>query len=436
MTLLLTLACSATSDPTTTTAGDAPTWHQDVAPLVAANCASCHASDSLAFELSTYAQAFPMAQLMADRAAAGIMPPWHAIETDECTPPFPFQDDPRMSQQDVQTLLDWASAGAPEGDAATAAPLPVPPSLDLDEATLEVLGASYTVPPGDTDHFVCFTFDLGLTDDRWLTGVQLVPENHTVSHHALVFTDPTAAGAELGGVDGTWDCFNVNVPQANLVGAWVPGARPNRVPPDAGHLLEAGTRIVVQMHYHPTTTTTEVDVPLVRLALTEAQPRYDALTALIGNFSTEREGLLPGDGDSGGRAEFRIPANEREHVETLEWRNDYDGLSIFAVATHMHYVGIDMKIDVLHEDGTETCLLQTPWDFAWQRFYHYDAAVAELPRLVPGDVLRMRCTYDNSTENPYVREALLERGLSEPQDVFLGEETLDEMCLAGLGLVY
>jgi hypothetical protein len=86
--------------------------------------------------------------------------------------------------------------------------------------------------------------------------------------------------------------------------------------------------------------------------------------------------------------------------------------------------------------GTE-CLIQTPdWNFAWQRSYQYDAKVDDLPLFLPGDVLHMRCTYDNTMDNPYVQKALKDQKLSAPVDVKLGESTLDEMCLAALPLLY
>lgn len=47
----------------------------------------------------------------------------------------------------------------------------------------------------------------------------------------------------------------------------------------------------------------------------------------------------------------------------------------------------------------------------------------------PGDVLRIKCTYDNTLDNAKVGASLLDRGLTLPQDVKLGETTLDEMCL-------
>ena len=46
----------------------------------------------------------------------------------------------------------------------------------------------------------------------------------------------------------------------------------------------------------------------------------------------------------------------------------------------------------------------------------------------------MRCTYNNSMSNPFVAAALAEQGLDGPVDVYLGEETLDEMCLGVMGV--
>ena len=79
--------------------------------------------------------------------------------------------------------------------------------------------------------------------------------------------------------------------------------------------------------------------------------------------------------------------------------------------------------------------MQTPrWDYGWQRLYEYDVPVEEVFQVMPGDVVRVRCTYDNSLENPAVVDALQELGLDAPQDVHVGEGTLDEMCLAGIGV--
>ena len=66
-------------------------------------------------------------------------------------------------------------------------------------------------------------------------------------------------------------------------------------------------------------------------------------------------------------------------------------------------------------------------------FFTFDAPIDQLPTARGGDILRLKCRYDNSMSNPFVAEALADQGLSAPVDVYLGEETLDEMCLAGVG---
>ena len=66
-----------------------------------------------------------------------------------------------------------------------------------------------------------------------------------------------------------------------------------------------------------------------------------------------------------------------------------------------------------------------------------DRAAATYQRhggLVTGDVVVLDCTYDNTMNNQNLVEALADSGLDAPIDVFLGEETLDEMCLAAFGV--
>ena len=82
---------------------------------------------------------------------------------------------------------------------------------------------------------------------------------------------------------------------------------------------------------------------------------------------------------------------------------------------------------------TRECLVSAPkYDFEWQRAYAYDVPLDELPIFRPGDILTLNCGYDNSMNNQNMREALGRVGMSEPSDVILGDETLDEMCLVGL----
>lgn len=429
---------AGTADETAGTGGTAtrPNWHEDIAPLVAEHCVGCHTAGGVTpFTMDTYEETWPLAPAMALQAEAGEMPPWHAVETEDCTPYAPFLHDARMSDEEIQMLRDWSDIGTPEGDPANAAPLPEPPSSDLAEVTATVTSpASIEVEAdGNTlDFFHCLSFDPGNTQDVYVDGFQVVPGNRALAHHTLIYLDLDAGSADWE--DGVqYDCGGGagDLSNAQLVGAWVPGQRPFETPEDVGILLPAGARIVYNMHYHASVTGPQTDTgTALSMHWTETAPTYVSQFSLIG---------APGAGTVQEQP-FLIPAGASGHREVVEYRvpEELGGLDlrVWSALNHMHKVGVDMRVTVL-AGGDETCLVQTPnWDFNWQRSYTYDLPIAEALQVQPGDVVRVECTYDNTMDNPAVVEALNEVGLDEPQDVTLGEGTLDEMCLTGVGVAY
>lgn len=441
MLLLALFAC----DPDVS--AEAPTWHADVAPILQARCASCHSEGGPApFALTDHSAAAPLAGVIWEAVDSGRMPPWHAQDTEECQPLRPWKDDLRVSASERETLRAWAEAGSPEGDPAGAAPLPEAPSLTLENPKAELLFPVTWEVEGDSDQFVCFVLDPGHDQTVWVSGVQMVADNADVAHHALIFLDSQGETASWSESDA-FDCFNLPGVDGSLLAGWAPGGVPTRLPEGVGVRMDPGARVVVQMHYHPTGEGMQLDRSSVQLDWSTEEPEYEYLVALLGNFNSYRaatqEGLLPGPNDPDpDQPRFLIPAGVKDHTETMVYRQSYAvEFPIWTVATHMHYVGTDMKIDLVRkepdtDEPAEECLLQTPdWDFNWQRGYAYDVPIDELPRIGAGDRLVMRCTYDNTLDNPFVAEALAERGQSEPQDVYLGEETLDEMCLGALGVL-
>lgn len=418
------------------------TYHQDIAPLVAEHCGSCHTEGSIApFALEDYATVAALGPTMLAAIEDGSMPPWLAKETDECQPRIPFKNDLRLTEEEKQLFRGWVESGAPEGDPTAAAELRTPPELALENPAVSMtFEAPYTVD-GERDDFQCFVLDPGHDERVWITGAQLTPGNELVAHHGLVFLDFTGESENLVEENGRFECFNPPSIAGFLVATWTPGAVPMLTPEASGMPMPAGARLVVQMHYHPTGRGPEQDQSSVELRWTEQEPEWEVAQALLGNFDDQDEdgtGLQPGPNDSGGVPEFVIPAGMADHLETLIYRQSVPfTFPLFSVGTHMHYVGTDMKIDLVHkltEGGTE-CLIHTPaWDFNWQRVYDYDAPIEELPQIGPGDELHMRCKYDNTVDNPFVAQALYDQNQMFPEDVFLGEETLDEMCLGLFGI--
>src|SRR6187455_257521 len=81
------------------------TWYQDVAPIVAEHCMGCHQPGGIGpFDLTTYDMAFDNAGRMLDAVDKGIMPPFDAREESDCTPRFSWQDDPRLSADEIATI--------------------------------------------------------------------------------------------------------------------------------------------------------------------------------------------------------------------------------------------------------------------------------------------------------------------------------------------
>ena len=425
---------AGTSAADTGAAALRPNWHEDIAPLVHASCTGCHREGGIApFSLETYALAEGLAPLLGDTVVAGTMPPWGALETDECQPQHRWKDDLRLTDAEKQLFIDWAAEGAPEGDPAKAAPLPTPPSLELADPTLTLQNPAPFTVGGKQDSFICVAIDPAVDKDVWITGVQMVPDNAKVVHHVLVYVDRMATSDGLVDANSTFPCEGfVSFDGAMQIATWVPGAVPTETPPEIGFPMPAGSRIVLAYHYHPTGAGDEVDQSSIALRWTEQKPSINGVMGLFGNG----DGLEPGPNDPNGVPVFHIPANVADHTETMsvtipDW---LPKTPIFSLGTHMHYVGVDMRMWI-ERGGQEQCLIHTPrWDFNWQRNYTVDAPVADMPYIQGGDIVRIKCKFDNTLGNPFLVKALAEQGLSEPIDVELGESSLDEMCLLLFGL--
>jgi len=419
----------------------AVSFHADVEPILQKSCLRCHTSGEIGgFSLHEYESAKTMAPLMANQVEAGLMPPFGAQDTEECQPRLPWKNDPRLSEEEIGILRAWADQGAPEGDPKEAPPAYQAPPEGLPDADLELLPLGPTIVEGTADQFTCVVYDPDLTEEKWVDGIHFVPENTAIAHHALTFRVPRDKALELSGGAERFPCFG-GAP-GDIIHVWAPGGQPFELPEDVGIKLTPDQVIIVQMHYHPIGST-QRDSSKVQLRYRDEMPAHEFYVTFPGNAEKAEDGLMAGPNDRG-EPEFRIPANAQDHTETMQIevpKEVFIDLPILMVMPHMHYVGVELKLEIqrLRPPGNQPeseCLVHTPrWDFGWQRFYEFDVPIADLPTARAGDILTVTCKYDNSKKNPFVAEALRERGMSEPVDVLLGEETLDEMCLVPVGVL-
>ena len=296
---------------------------------------------------------------------------------------------------------------------------------------------------GTRDEFICFVLEPETTETTYLTGLSVEPGVAEVVHHAVLTLDATGASRDLAGPDGQYECFGSSGVNGGTLGGFTPAAPPFELPEGTGLEIPAGSAIVMQIHYHPTGPIAPVDVTQVNLRLTTTRPDRLASFTFFGNVESAPI-LQPGPNDRAG-VEFRIPADVPDHTETMRFvvpgDPNGDPVPLWSFFAHMHYVGVDLEITVERQNPgpgqpSEECLSKiTRYDFDWQRLYSYDREISELPTVRGGDIITLKCTYDNTMDNPKVVEGLIEQNLPSPIDVFLGEESLDEMCIGLVGAI-
>ncbi len=420
------------------------TWYRDVAPILSEHCMSCHQEGGIApFTLTEYASAVEMSGLALDAITRGVMPPFDAREEADCTPRFGWVDDPRLSNTERETLEKWVEQGHPLGEEIAIPDIPV---TNLTTATMRLTPTEGFATSGDRDQFICFVLDPGNTQLQWLTGLQVLPDIAEVVHHAVITEiAPGAAQDELvaraGGIGKPFECGTTSTSDF-VVHIWTPGNQPMSTSDEIAVPVVAGAKLVMQIHYHPAGVAHAPDKTAVDLRFSSTWPTRMYFVTAFGN-SADAPTLLPGPGD-GGQPQFLIPRNVQEHPEhmrvTIPSLGDLTDVRLFSANPHMHLVGTHISSTIERpaargNDPQTECLANGGWNFDWQRTYQYDAPLDDLPSIAEGDVIDIKCTWDNTIENPFVQRMLADAGLPPfPIDITLGEETTNEMCLEIFGL--
>ncbi|MFM2126102.1 MAG: hypothetical protein RL328_2553, partial [Acidobacteriota bacterium] len=164
----------------------APTFNQDVAPILHQNCATCHRPGEVApFPLLTYSDASKRASLIALVTEKRFMPPWK---------PEPgvgkFTHERRLTDEQIRTLREWSAAGAPEGEgrAPEAPKFPDGWQLGAPDRVFQ-MPVEFEVPADGPDRFECFVIPTELAGEMYMGAAEFRPGNPRVVHHALVMLD-------------------------------------------------------------------------------------------------------------------------------------------------------------------------------------------------------------------------------------------------------
>lgn len=382
------------------------TWADDVACIIYNNCTQCHHPDGIApVSFLTYQDVYQKRASVRIYVQDRVMPPSPAHPVD-----VPFRNDNILSDEEIQTIVQWVLDGAPSGDLGSAPPAPdIQSEEEITDPDAIVRIDPYTSQAVFNDDYRCFALETNFSEDKWVTGIEIVPGNRSIVHHVILFEDANDAVLNLDAADplSGYQCFGgVGSFSANFVGGWVPGQSAQFVPDGMGLLIPQGTNLIIQTHY-PEGTAGMVDSTKInlRFAPNGNGLRRVRVAPLINHFTSLTNGPLI------------IPANTVRtfHAEATVAAN----ASIIGVLPHMHLIGRSMSAYAVTPANDTIRLFDIPdWNFDWQLNYSFRSPI----HLPFGSKVYADATYDNTVNNPY-------NPSFPPVDVMAGEATTDEMFL-------
>src|SRR5512141_1831900 len=173
------------------------TFHKDVEPILQRNCQTCHRPGQVApMSFLTYQNVRPWAKAMKAAVLARKMPPWFADPQHG-----PYLNDRSLKQNEIDTIAQWADAGAQEGDAKDA-PVAVAwpegwaikPDIIVDGPVTDVPAS----PRNNVVEWITVIMPTGFTKDTWVSSVQINPEFPGVTHHICISYIPHTPNYKYG----------------------------------------------------------------------------------------------------------------------------------------------------------------------------------------------------------------------------------------------
>ena len=395
--------------------GGEVTFAEDVAPILQASCQTCHRPGGMGpMSLLTYEEAQPWAPMIKDRVERRRMPPWY-IE-----PGIGIQDfknDISLTDEEIQTIVQWVDAGAPLGNEAD-----LPPALVWDDSLewkleehfgrppdLIVESPPYTVPPNGLDHwFEPSSFIEGIDEPRWAQATEIRPgdlESRYVFHHANSALASSATGKD-------YDLF----------------------PDDAGKRLVPGQRINWAMHFFPAGELVENafiqlgiwlypagEVPELEVSHTSFLTDPIANRSVLQQDSPCWEQPARVSLDS---PECSVPTRLTDLALPPHGMATQQGVHVLqravrlnSIRGHMHMRGKYQTMEAIYPDGQREVINRINWDHKWHTAHQYaDHAAPLLPK---GTTLIVTAQYDNTVDNP--------NNPDPDQWVFFGRRSADEM---------
>ena len=372
------------------------TYSQDIAPILAEKCLSCHRRGQIApFALDNFKAVKQRTKMIREVVMTGRMPPWNVTSTS-----VSLRQNHALTPTQKRALISWIDAGATEGPEQD--PLPsflkqieaqtttlTPPANRVLEASREV-----KVPADGQLDYEYLALDPQIDRDVYIQAMHFEPGDARAVHHAAVL----AHTGQLGEKPSTADYLKYELMTFDPLSYHPLNLSKESGVEDAAFLLPKGSKLIVELHLTPYGKQTSFR-PKLSLSFSNSKPK---------NILKRKSFLNPN---------IEIPAGAEHHVETAECLIE-EPATLVGLFPHMHYRGKAASFQI---NGKE--FLGIPnYDFNWQFAYW----LAKEKKLTTGTRVSIRGIFDNSENNPVNPDP--------KKTVRFGAQSQDEMLYGALWL--
>ena len=385
-----------------------PTFTKDIAPIFQDKCEACHRPDSIApMSLMTFAEARPWVRSIRARVTDRQMPPW---QIDRTVGIQKFKNDRSLTDGQIDTIVRWIDAGAPQGDAKDMPPAKQWPddqgwnfaaAFGQQGPDLIIKSYDFTMPAVSQDVWDKRVTPSGITEPRWVRAIEIRPETvkgRRITHHAIAYLEQNEPGVPT--VPGLPTPFM----------EWAVGKQGEMMRPDTGKLLLPGSKFHWDIHYSQAgeEITSKVEMGIYFYPKGQ-EPKYRTTLSLtpaaLGTLDIRPNSLSVVEGFT--------TLREAARIESFQ--------------AHMHLRGKAMMLEAILPTGQKQVIsLVNDFNFNWMTTYVYSDDAA--PLLPKGTILKVTAWHDNT--------AAKKSNPDPNQWVGWGDRTVDEMAHAWINIVY
>jgi mono/diheme cytochrome c family protein len=384
----------------------AVTYSGDVAAIIQQNCVICHREGGIGpMSLITYEDARRYAQRIKTQVSNRLMPPY-AYDSDVGIQDL--QEDWRLADDEIATIVAWVDQGAPVGDPAAIPPLPTLPatheftlSADLGPPDVIIRSTPIDVPAAGNDMWHRPIVPTGLVEDRCIKASQVRPataQAATVVHHAIPTFQRTLPDGSTQTIERATE--------------YAMGKYGEVSPDGVCRVAPANSEIRWDIHLYPggvganaPGTSIEDNVVELGLWLHPADYQYEYKQDL-GYYGFEE-----------GATQMLIPPHGTMMTQGFHTWDHPVRIDSWQPHGHLRLRAASLEIFYPETGRTETISMVSNWSAIWHQSHIY--GVDSAPLIPAGAVMIQKNWYDNSAANP--------NNPDPDQWVDYGARTADEM---------